>query len=79
MMSLKTNAESDDLDLKRLLVNRRKKMFYNILKRFKERNIIGVVPDEMLNAFKNSYNEFVFEDAKEEYLKIKMEGINGSN
>lgn len=67
---------SDDMELKRLLVNRRKKMFGNILKHFSEKNAVGVVSDETLEKFRNSYNAFVFDDAKEEYLKIKMEDLN---
>lgn len=78
MKNLKITTESDDLELKRLLVNRRKRMYLNILRRFEERNKKAIVSDEMLIAFKNCYNDFVFEDAKEEYLKIKMEELNGS-
>lgn len=76
-MTYSTANPESDLELKRRLINTRKKMYCNILKRFKEQNRIGVVSDELLTAFKNCYNDFVFEDAKEEYLKIKKDGING--
>lgn len=67
---------NDDLELKRILVNRRKRMFCNILRHFEERNRKGIVSNEMLAEFKSAYNAFVFEDAKEEYLKIKAEVLN---
>lgn len=34
---------NDDLELKRILVNRRKRMFCNILRHFEERNRKGIV------------------------------------
>lgn len=66
---------NNDLELKKMLVNRRKRLYCNLVAHLKRANARGAVSNEMLNAFRSCYNDFVFEEAKKEYLSLKMKSI----
>jgi hypothetical protein len=63
--------ESDD-DLKRSFINRQKRLFNNIYNQLKIANEKGILSNEQLEAYKNSYNEIVYDDAKKAYIAYKL-------
>ncbi len=61
---------SDD-DYKRMLINRNKRLYNNILKQLQIGRENGVVSKKEVEQYKSNYNEIVIESAKKEYFKNK--------
>lgn len=63
---------NDDIELKKVFVNRQKRLFNNILGHLEEAKVKGIMSEESIQQFRNHYNEIVYEDAKKAYFEYKL-------
>lgn len=63
----------DDQELKKSIVNRNKRLYYNILNQLQVSREKGIISKDELEQYKSHYNDMVIEESKEEYLKIKSQ------
>jgi len=72
MMNLIPMSELPDQELKKIFVNRQKRLYTNLLRQLKVANEKGILSNEELEQFKSSQNEIVFDDAKKFYVEYKL-------
>lgn len=66
-------SELPDQELKKVFINRQKKLFANILNQLKIANEKGILSREQVEQYKSKQNEIVFDDAKKAYFEYKLQ------
>lgn len=66
-------SELPDQELKKVFINRQKKLFANILNQLKIANEKGILSSEELEQYKSKQDEIIYGDAKKAYLEHKLQ------
>lgn len=65
----------NDDDIKLAFIEKRKKLFQNILRQLEYALTRNATTEEFVNEFKSCYKKFVYDEAKKEYTDYRLRTI----